>query len=76
MFGLISLLYSVVLILNAFIILDDRRFLSRIGLSLRKEHRSALHPTNRKIVEVIAMVKTLEIPLVAANILFMIYELF
>lgn len=76
MFGLISLLYSVILVLNAFVILDDRRFLSRIGLPLRKEHRSVLSPTCIKIVEVIAVVRTLEVPLIAANILFMVYELF
>jgi len=76
MFILLSLLYSVTLFLNAFVVLDDKRFLNRVGLPLRTEHRSYLSPANRKIVEMISIVRTLELPLIAVNILFIIYELF
>lgn len=76
MFILLSLLYSVVLFLNAFVILDNRRFLSRVGLPLSTEHRQLLPPASKKVVEIISIVRALELPLIALNILFIIYELF
>lgn len=76
MFFLLSLLYSIALIINSVVILDERRFLNKLKLPLSKIHRSSLPPANQKIVEIISILRTLELPLIVVNILFVVYEMF
>lgn len=75
MFGLLSLLYSAVLFINAIVILNDKRFLNRVCLPLSNDYRNNLSPKLRKIVDFINAIRTVfEIPLIGFNIFFIIYE--
>lgn len=77
MFGLFSLIYSCIFFLNALVILNDRRFLSRIRLPLDSESRKFLGPERQRIVDMINAAKTIfEIPLIIANALCIVYEIF
>lgn len=76
MFGLFSLAYAIVFLLNSAVILNERRFLDRVCLPLSPEHRSRLGPGARKIVEFINAIRTVfELPLIALNVFFIVYEL-
>jgi len=45
-------------------------------LPLAEEHRVSLSPTKRKIVDSIKAIRTVcEVPLIAVNVFFIIYEL-
>ncbi|ORD94268.1 hypothetical protein ECANGB1_2795 [Enterospora canceri] len=77
MFGVFSILYAVVLFLDAVVILDNRRVLTCLRLPLDKEHRATLSPIRRRLVEMIVGVRTVvEFPLLFLNCLYIIYELF
>lgn len=68
--------YGFLLIGNALVILDDKRFLSKIGLPLSQEHRNFLGEKRKKIVDLLNGLRTvLRIPLIIVNILCIIYEL-
>jgi len=81
-FGLGSLFYISVLLVNAIAILSEDRFLARIGWSASSFEPSfgAAGPDSTsikaKIVNLIASVRTLmRIPLIAINTLVIVYEL-
>lgn len=77
MFGLMSAVYGILFLLNSVVILDEKRFLSRVGLPLSPEARGALGPGRRKIVDLIGAIKTvMKIPLMVLNIMCIIYETF
>ncbi|CCI73978.1 ECU09_0925 [Encephalitozoon cuniculi GB-M1] len=77
MFGLMSVVYGTLFLLNSIVILDEKRFLSRVGLPLSPEARNALGPTRKKMVDLIRAVRTvMKIPLVVLNIVFIAYEAF
>ncbi len=76
MFGIILIIYAIVLQANSVVILNEKRFLNRIGLPLSSEHRHKLGPTAGKIVDFINSIRTVfEIPLIFTNVFFLIYEL-
>ncbi|EOB11680.1 Protein transport protein YOS1 [Nosema bombycis CQ1] len=76
MFGLFSILYGFLLLANAIVILDDKRFLTRVCLPLSPEHRGKLGENRRKIVDLINAVRTvMKIPLIVLNIICIVYEL-
>lgn len=77
MFGLMSILYGVLFLLNSVAILDDKRFLSRVGLPLSPEARGVLGPGRRKVVDLIRAIRTvMKIPLIALNTACITYEIF
>lgn len=77
MFGLLSLVYSFIFFLNGVIILNNKRFLSRIRLPLAPENRMYLSPQRQKIVDMINAARAVfEIPLLVINILCIVYEIF
>lgn len=76
MFGLLSLAYAMVFLLNSVVILNERRFLNRVCLPLSSEYRNHLGSGAKKVVEFINAIRTVfEIPLIAFNIFFIAYEL-
>lgn len=77
MFGIFTLLYSIVFFLNALVILHDKRFLTHIRLPLSAEHRAYIGPRRQKIVDIINTVRTVfELPLIIINLVYIIYEIF
>lgn len=77
MFGLTSIMYGVLFTLNALVILDEKRFLSKIGLPLSPESRNILGPGRKKLVDLLRAIRVvMVIPLILLNIVFMLYELF
>jgi hypothetical protein len=76
MFGILSLIYSFSFLANGIVILNQNRFLNKICLPLGEQHRNMLSPAKRKIVDLIKAVRTVcELPLIALNIFFIIYEI-
>lgn len=68
--------YGFLLLGNAIVILDDKRFLSKMGLPLAQEHRNLLGEKRRKLVDMINGIRTiLRIPLIIVNIICILYEL-
>ncbi|KAH9410828.1 yos1-like protein [Ordospora pajunii] len=77
MFGIMTIAYGALFLLNAVVILDDRRFLSRVGLPLSPDARHTLGPSRKKMVELVRAVKTVtKIPLIILNTLCITYEIF
>lgn len=77
MFGILKLVYSFIFFCNALMILNDARFLSKIGLPLKQEAKSCLGPTRSKIVDLIKAVRTVVgLPLIGINLVCIIYEIF
>ncbi|KAI4292701.1 immediate early response 3-interacting protein 1 [Pancytospora philotis] len=77
MFGVLSLVYSFVFFLNAVVILNDKRFLARVRLPLAPECRASLGPQRQKVVDIVNTIRTVfELPLIAINILCIVYEVF
>ena len=77
MFGLFTVLYGVVMILNATSILNDHRFLSQLKLPLASEHRQRLSPSRQRIAETISATRMVfEVPLIVINICYILYEVF
>ncbi|CDH52007.1 predicted protein [Lichtheimia corymbifera JMRC:FSU:9682] len=78
--GLGQLFYAILLFINAIAVLSEERFLARIGWSAQvadpgfgMEHTQSV---KYKIVNLISAVRTLmRIPLIAINIVVIIYEL-
>ncbi|KAI8896695.1 Yos1-like protein, partial [Globomyces pollinis-pini] len=73
LFGFGTLFYVSLLCVNAIAILNEERFLAQIGLA-----SSTYDPNSfkHKLVTIISSVRTLlRVPLVALNILVIIYEL-
>lgn len=76
MFGLLGLFYGFLLLANSIVILDDKRFLTRICLPLSQDHRGKLGMKRRKLVDLINAVRTvMRIPLIILNIICILYEL-
>ncbi|AHL30150.1 Yos1-like protein [Encephalitozoon intestinalis ATCC 50506] len=77
MFSLMSVVYGVLFLLNSIVILDEKRFLSRVGLPLSPEARGILGPSRKKVVDLIRAIKTvMKIPLIVLNIMCITYEVF
>ncbi|EJW01570.1 hypothetical protein EDEG_03875 [Edhazardia aedis USNM 41457] len=77
MFGIFKIIYAIVLFTNGVVILNDARFLSKVGLPLRPEARRSLGNTRGKIVDLISATKTvMMVPLVVLNSIFILYEIF
>lgn len=85
MFGLGKLLYVVVLVVNGIAILSEDRFLNRIGWgSLSSSGLLGQYPTDTssdvlvktKLINLIGAIRTLlRVPLIAVNVLLILYEL-
>lgn len=76
MFGLFKMFYGFLLLSNAVVILDDKRFLSKIGLPLAPENRKYLGETRARIVDMInGMRVILRIPLIVINLICIFYEI-
>jgi immediate early response 3-interacting protein 1 len=76
MFGLFTMFYGFLLLGNAVVILDDKRFLSRIGLPLAQENRKFLGEKRQKMVDMINSIRVvLRIPLIILNIICIFYEI-
>ncbi len=72
--GLGTLFYVCLLLVNAIAILNEERFLAKIGLS----QTAFMNPTSvqARLVNVINSVRTLlRFPLIALNVLVIVYEL-
>lgn len=77
MFGLFSLIYSFIFFLNGVVILNNKRFLSRIKLPLAPENRMYLSPQRQRMVDMINTIRAVfEIPLLVINTLCVVYEVF
>lgn len=77
MFGLFRMFYSFVFICNGIVILDETRFLAKLGLPLDIKHRNRIPKTQQKIVEIIKAIRTVcGLPLIAINLLCIVYEIF
>ncbi|XJO78895.1 hypothetical protein BDV3_003264 [Batrachochytrium dendrobatidis] len=80
MFGFGTLFYVTLMVVNAIAVLHEERFLARIGLSVSQaayqQQGGDPNSIKLKLVNLIAAVRTLlRIPLVALNIVVIIYEL-
>lgn len=77
MFGIFSLLYAIVLGINAIVILDEKRVLEPLGLSFEKNiHKESSH-IRQRIVDLIILIRTIfEFPLLIINTFFILYEIF
>ncbi|KAI5186652.1 immediate early response 3-interacting protein 1 [Nematocida homosporus] len=70
MFGILTIVYILVLLGNAFCILNEERFLNNLGISKKSKY-----PALQQLADLIKTVKTVFIiPLIFANSLFMVYE--
>lgn len=77
MFGLFTLIYSAIFFLNGVIILNDKRFLSRIKLPLSHENSKYLGPSRQSIISLINTTRTVfQIPLIVINVVCIVYEIF
>ncbi|KAL1958211.1 hypothetical protein VTO42DRAFT_5067 [Malbranchea cinnamomea] len=79
-FGLGKLLYVIVLLVNAIAVLSEDRFLARVGWGRQYDPGFGATPDTSSIkaktVNLIASVRTvMRIPLIAINIIIIIYEL-
>jgi len=74
-----QILYVILLVVNAMAVLNEERFLARIGMSNQNDQPGfgVEGPTLRtNIINLISAVRTLmRIPLIAVNILVIIYEI-
>lgn len=71
-----TLLYVSVLSINGVAILNEDRFLSRIGLGSRRSSYEDITSIKSKIVNLISAVRTLlRFPLIILNLVLIIYEL-
>ncbi|KAI9017609.1 Yos1-like protein [Gaertneriomyces semiglobifer] len=74
-----TLFYVILLFINAIAILHEERFLSRIGLGTNAQQSQFGDQSNSvkfRIINLISAVRTLlRFPLVAVNILVIVYEL-
>ncbi|KAH6563058.1 hypothetical protein BASA50_011193 [Batrachochytrium salamandrivorans] len=80
MFGFGTLFYVTLMLVNAIAVLHEERFLARIGLSISQtayqQQGGDPNSIKLKLVNLIAAVRTLlRIPLVALNIVVIVYEL-
>lgn len=77
MFGFFTLLYACILFSNSIVILNEKRFLRRVGLPLDPEARKYLGKTSLKIVYLLKIARTMmRIPLIVLNIVCILYEVF
>ncbi|ELA48197.1 hypothetical protein VCUG_00238 [Vavraia culicis subsp. floridensis] len=77
MFSVFRILYSFIFFINTIVILNEYRFLGKLGLPLQPEYRSNLSKTRQKIVDLIKAVRTVcSIPLIFLNVLGIVYEIF
>lgn len=76
MFGIFRLFYSLIFLCNSIVILDQSRFLKKIGLSLEYTNRTRISGMQLKIIEVIRAIRTVcGIPLIVLNIIGIFYEI-
>ncbi|TBU12554.1 putative Yos1-like protein transport protein [Hamiltosporidium tvaerminnensis] len=77
MFGITKIFYSLIFFANSLVILNEMRFLAKLGLPLKPEARGSLSGTRRKIVDLLRASRTLlRIPLIFINLLCILYEVF
>ncbi|EJU06581.1 Yos1-like protein [Dacryopinax primogenitus] len=89
-FSLGTILYVTLLLVNAIAVLNEERFLARIGLSTQTSNPSTYNPSfdqsygggpsgpsvRDQLVNLIGAVRTLlRLPLIAANVVVIVYEL-
>ncbi|RVD93070.1 hypothetical protein TUBRATIS_004060 [Tubulinosema ratisbonensis] len=75
--SLLSLCSACIFFLNGITILNNQRFLRRIGLPLDPEARKNLSPTKAKLVDLIKLTKGIAtIPLIFLNLILIFYESF
>ncbi|RHZ68892.1 hypothetical protein Glove_292g23 [Diversispora epigaea] len=73
-----QILYVILLIINAMAVLNEERFLARIGMSTQNESGFGTEGPSFKsnIINLISAVRTLmRIPLIAVNVIVIIYEI-
>ncbi|CAI4060308.1 SKDZ05G1515 [Saccharomyces kudriavzevii ZP591] len=80
LFGLGRLFYVILLLINAVAVLNEERFLRRIGLGRSNDEAPVFgqdqNTTKSKVVQLIGAVQTLlRIPLIGINVLVIVYEL-
>ncbi|KAI8320097.1 Yos1-like protein [Martensiomyces pterosporus] len=77
MYGLGTLLYVTLLLLNAVAILNEERFLARIGWARNSaDLYGDTESVKAKLINLISAVRTLmRIPLIAANVIIILFEL-
>ncbi|CDR43260.1 CYFA0S11e02652g1_1 [Cyberlindnera fabianii] len=79
MFGLGKLFYVIILLVNAIAILNEERFLKRIGLHGETAVPAFGQPetsAKSKVINLISSVQTvMRIPLIAVNVVIIVYEL-
>ncbi|EPR79218.1 hypothetical protein SLOPH_2735 [Spraguea lophii 42_110] len=76
MFFIFRLLYFIIFFLNGLVILNNDRFLKRVGFSLDGKDREHLTVNKQKITDILRLVRTVgRIPILTVNILCIIYEL-
>lgn len=66
-FGIGSLLYATLLLLNAAAVLDERRFLSKYGLSEIDVEGISTGRLKAQISELLRMCRIMRMPLIAVN---------
>lgn len=77
MLGIFRIFYSFIFLANAIVILDETRFLKKIGLPLEHTHGTKLTGSQYKMIELLKAIRTVcGIPLIALNILGITYEIF
>ncbi|SHO77238.1 Similar to S.cerevisiae protein YOS1 (Integral membrane protein required for ER to Golgi transport) [Malassezia sympodialis ATCC 42132] len=81
MLGLGTILYTTLLFINAIAILNEERFLSKVGWSTNSRGNGFDYPSNeasvkQRLVHLISAVRVLlRIPLIVINTVVIIYEL-
>ena len=74
MFGLGSVFYTLLLFINAIAVLDQERFLARVGLTSASYHDP--NSIKSQLVNLISAIRTLlRFPLIVLNSLVIVYEL-
>lgn len=78
MFGLLfKLIYALIMFGNSVVVLNERRFLRKVGLPLDPDARKGLGVTSLKIVNLLRITRTMmRIPLIVLNIACILYEVF
>lgn len=76
MFGLFTFFYAFILLANCVVILNEKRFLRRVGLPLDSDSRKFLGMSRLKLVDLLRLTRTmLRIPLIVINIVCICYEM-
>lgn len=77
MFGVFKLAYALIMLVNSMVILNEKRFLRKVGLPLDHEARKCLGHTRAKVARLLRIIRTTtRIPLIILNIVCILYEIF